>query len=451
MENTPNLHLPHIMPSQAQKHVTHNEALDALDAVVQLAVIDRNLTAPPGDPAEGDRHIVGDSATDAWAGHDGKVAAFQDGLWAFYQPRDGWLAWVIDEARLCYWTGSAWADVADAIAALQNLALLGVGTTADATNPFSAKLNKALWTAKTVAEGGDGDLRYTMNKESAADVLSLLLQTNWSGRAEIGLVGDDQLTIKVSPDGSDWKEALRADGQTGRLSFPNTNLLSDYAVSLLPDSGRFAGNAAKTNTVGAFSLPAYFTLYNSSTAGDAGKFISDNNDYGGTQGTLPATVKDLIDGIRSPAHRRHGVEFRVAEITMGSGTASTPINVESTNYYLSALPSFGPMVPAMTFHAYIRAIDAPVLWSRQAGQTLIVDGVDGTEHALIAPADGWVSVTVQHLTDPYLSVGYQPNLWSIYAAASGHRYQLACLALMGGITRVDDNIGVIAGINRWLP
>ena len=33
------------------------------------------------------------------------------------------------------------------------MALLGLGTTADASNPFSAKLNAAFWTAKTVAEG----------------------------------------------------------------------------------------------------------------------------------------------------------------------------------------------------------------------------------------------------------------------------------------------------------
>ena len=50
------------------------------------------------------------------------------------------------------------------------MALLGLGTTADASNPFSAKLNAALWTAKTVAEGGTGDLFYTMNKEAAATI-----------------------------------------------------------------------------------------------------------------------------------------------------------------------------------------------------------------------------------------------------------------------------------------
>ena len=45
MDTTPNLALPYILPAQAQKHVTHNEALIALDAVVMLAAIDRDLSA----------------------------------------------------------------------------------------------------------------------------------------------------------------------------------------------------------------------------------------------------------------------------------------------------------------------------------------------------------------------------------------------------------------------
>ena len=47
MSNTPNLSLPYILPGQAQKHVTHNEAITALDAITQLAVLDRTRTAPP--------------------------------------------------------------------------------------------------------------------------------------------------------------------------------------------------------------------------------------------------------------------------------------------------------------------------------------------------------------------------------------------------------------------
>ena len=148
---------------------------------MQLSVKDRDLATPPGSPAEGDRYIVAASPTGAWAGHAADIAVWQDGAWDFHDPREGWRAWVEDENTLLAFDGTAWTDITPTITALQNLTLLGVGTTADATNPFSAKLNKALWTAKTAAEGGDGDLRYTMNKETATDVLSLLMQTGLFG------------------------------------------------------------------------------------------------------------------------------------------------------------------------------------------------------------------------------------------------------------------------------
>ena len=108
MDSTSNLSLPFIMAAQAQKHVTHNEALNALDAVVQLMVLDKDLAAPPGSPAEGARYIVGPSPTGAWSGQTGRIAAFQDGAWAFYAPQEGWRAWVADEDKLYVWNGAAW-------------------------------------------------------------------------------------------------------------------------------------------------------------------------------------------------------------------------------------------------------------------------------------------------------------------------------------------------------
>jgi hypothetical protein len=80
----------------------------------------------------------------------------------------GWRAWVEDEGLLLVFDGSA--RTAPPPSALQNRPLLGVGATADTGNPFAAKLNAALWTAKTVAEGGTGDLFYALNKETAATI-----------------------------------------------------------------------------------------------------------------------------------------------------------------------------------------------------------------------------------------------------------------------------------------
>lgn len=243
MPETVSLGLPLLVAEQAQKHVTHNEALRALDAIVQLSVKDRDLAAPPASPSDGDRYIVATGATAAWSGHDAEVAAWQDGAWAFYAPREGWRCWVEDEGAFLVFDGSAWVDFGIAVSVLQNLTLLGIGTTADATNPFSAKVNKALWTAKYAADGGDGDLRYTMNKESAADVLSLLLQRGFSGRTEIGLIGDDDLTIKVSPDGSSWVTALVIDksGANAVLGLPLVK--KSFTVAGLPSAASAGAGA----------------------------------------------------------------------------------------------------------------------------------------------------------------------------------------------------------------
>jgi hypothetical protein len=220
MDSSPRLQLPLLLPNQAQKHVTHNEALRRLDALVQLAVADRDLTAPPASPEEGACWLVGAGASGDWAGHDDEIAAWQDGAWAFIAPATGWRVYVADEALLCVWSGAGWTEAVPAPGLLQNLALLGIGTEADGTNPFAAKLNKALWSAKAVGEGGDGDLRYTLNKEAPGNVLSLLMQSGWSGRAEIGLTGDDDLRVKVSADGASWTEALAIDRTDGRVRFP---------------------------------------------------------------------------------------------------------------------------------------------------------------------------------------------------------------------------------------
>ncbi|TFZ60653.1 DUF2793 domain-containing protein [Methylorubrum sp. Q1] len=230
-DTTPSLALPLIAGGQAQKHVTHNEALALLDALVQLAVLDKDRAAPPASPAEGDRYlIVSGNPSGAWTGWAGRIARFQDGAWLSLKPLAGWTAYVADEAELYTFTGSAWMPFRATIAALNNLTRLGLGTGADADNPFAAKLNKALWTALTVAEGGSGDLRYTLNKQAAGNTLSLLMQTGFSARAEIGLTGDDDFRVKVSPNGGDWFEALRIARATGRVAFPGRITVADVPV-----------------------------------------------------------------------------------------------------------------------------------------------------------------------------------------------------------------------------
>ncbi|MDF3060728.1 MAG: hypothetical protein K0S06_837 [Microvirga sp.] len=248
MTATTHLSLPLIAAGQAQKHVTHNEALLALDALVHCAVKEKGVAAPPGTPAEGDRYIVAAAPTGAWTGKAGQVAAWQDGAWRFYAPQAGWIAFVVDELQLYHFDGSAWAPGVLAITSLQNLTFLGVGTTADATNPFSTKLNNVLHAAKMVAEGGTGDLRVKLSKETAAKTASYLFQTNFSARAEFGLAGDDDFHLKVSPDGAAWTEALLVDRATGTVSLPAG------ATSVTPAAGTNSTAVATTAFVDAGAI-----------------------------------------------------------------------------------------------------------------------------------------------------------------------------------------------------
>jgi len=215
------LGLPYLAAGQMQKHVTLNEALTRLDALVQAAVLSRTTTGQPAAPQDGDLYILPDDAIGAvWSAQPaGSLMRAEDGGWTVVAVQDGMIVLVQDADELLLLDDGDWLPLGQRLGAVQALERFGLGTTADAENPFAAKLNKALWTALETSNGGDGDLRFTFNKETDADVLSLLFQSGWSGRAELGLVGDDDLTLKVSADGSLWREVIKVDRSTGRATF----------------------------------------------------------------------------------------------------------------------------------------------------------------------------------------------------------------------------------------
>ncbi len=221
MTETPNLALPQIVAAQAMKHVTHNEALAILDAVTQISVLSRTVAAPPAAPADGARYLVPANATGGFAGRTGQMAQFDAGNWRYLQPKSGWIAYVASESTALVWNGTAWVALGQAIGTIDQLASLGIGTASDAVNRLSVRAQGTLLSAQRIAAGGTGDMRATLEKEAAARTGSLLFQTNFSGRAEMGLIGDDAFKVKVSADGSIWRDALAVNGTTGQVSFPN--------------------------------------------------------------------------------------------------------------------------------------------------------------------------------------------------------------------------------------
>lgn len=108
MSNTPRLALPYILVNQSQKEVTHNEALNLLDAFVALAVESLDLAAPPATPNEGEVWIVAAAASGAWAGQDTALAQWIGGTWAFHPALEGMQAWVKDRAVGARFSAGAW-------------------------------------------------------------------------------------------------------------------------------------------------------------------------------------------------------------------------------------------------------------------------------------------------------------------------------------------------------
>ena len=385
---TTHLLLPYILASQAQKHVTHNESLRLLDAMVQLSVLDRTRTAPPVSPTDGDRHIVASGATGLWAGWDMNVAFWVDGVWVRLVPRPGWLAWIAAEQAFVVWNGSAWdlvgepVDVSDAVFSLVNdadptrkalfsLSGLSTGTTRTFTLPnssselailagtqtftgnktFSGTLTasgtvttsgatatigtatgtstygvgtgatttgvtktlnlgtggasgsttivnigsatagaggttvvntptvtfanavtqvgmpQANLTAQLLGLGGatadsynrlsmntpavllnnaGAGIEATVNKAAAGNDAAFAFKTGFSARALIGLLGNDDFSFKVSPDGSAFFDALKIDRSNGQVELPQPTILPGLSAAPSPPPAGKAAVYART-------------------------------------------------------------------------------------------------------------------------------------------------------------------------------------------------------------
>jgi hypothetical protein len=375
-DTTTHLGLPYLLAAQAQKHVTHNEALRLLDAMVQLSVLDRTRTTPPASPVDGNRHLVASSATGLWAGWDLNIAFWVDGAWIRLVPRTGWLVWVAAEGLFLVWTGSAWEvvgeprDVSDAVFSLVNdadptkkasfsLAGISAGTTRSFTLPntsselailagtqtfsgnktFSGTLtasgtvtvsaaSASIGTATTTATYGMGTgatttgvtktvnigtggasgsttvvnigsatagaggttvvnsptvtfanavtqvgmpqanltaqllglggatadsynrlsvntpavllnnagagIEATVNKAAPANDAAFAFKTGFSARALIGLLGNDDFSFKVSPDGSAFFDAIRIDRTSGRVELAEPVVLPAHDTAPSP-------------------------------------------------------------------------------------------------------------------------------------------------------------------------------------------------------------------------
>ena len=253
-DKTTLLNLPYIAAAQAQKHVTHNDALAMLDALVQLSVLSDTVSAPPATPSEGDRYIAPAGGTGAFAGIAGRIVSYQSGAWTNFVPQRGWVAYIVDRAELRYFDGAVWQAITSAITTLPKL---GINASADTVNRLSLSAQATLLSN----EGAGHQLK--INKARATDTGSLLYQTGFSGRAEMGLTGSDDFQIKVSSNGSSWFNALQMSAGSGIATFAyaptvpglNGGPLAGFRNRIL--NGAFSVNQRGYASGGALAANAY--------------------------------------------------------------------------------------------------------------------------------------------------------------------------------------------------
>ena len=340
------LELPYLAPSQAQKHVTHNEALQRLDALTQLAVEEVEATTPPAVPDDGALYALGVSPTGDWAGAAGQLAYWSSNAWLFFAPRDGWQAWDKATGTMRVFQGGTWEPLNTD---LQNLDGVGIGT------GFDGRVQDLAVATLLSHDGGGHQLK--LNKAATSDTASLLYQSSWTGHAEMGLTGDTDFHIKASSDGTAWNEALVVDAATGRVRYPSGEIpspdrayVSTVSAQVVPDrtnyyiqfetevydTSGFYDPAHPDRLIipedGGYQLSTYAQISGSFDVGD-GWIIIERYDAAGTIiGSYPASWITGYTALSSPMVECAAGDYFSLLTRQNSGSDKTLLVNDDRNY-----------------------------------------------------------------------------------------------------------------------
>jgi hypothetical protein len=120
---------------------------------------------------------------------------------------------------------------------------IGVNAAPDTTNKLSVASSAILF------DNIGTDCRIYLNKAASANTASTLYEDNFSGRAEVGLCGDDNFHFKVSPNASAWYDALDITAASGLVT-------ANYGLALSGSTSGATTLVASASASGTLTLPA---------------------------------------------------------------------------------------------------------------------------------------------------------------------------------------------------
>jgi hypothetical protein len=267
---TPHLGLPELVAAQNDPSEPINEALNLIDAVVQLSCITQQNT-PPVSPTNGDRHIVGTVPTGAWVGHANDIAAYIDSAWTFFNPQAGWLAHLDSASALYMYGGATWAVVdtsgvtddtifdakGDLVAGTgdNTAAVLTAGTNGYILYADSAQSTGLAWQlppeegygayydCANLGETGDSEVFVVTDTTNAHQFRTLTEGTNIALTQDANTIEVESL-IEPGPDGGAPVTGARVEKSAFQTISNNSEASVTWATELIDDDGFWTSAAS---------------------------------------------------------------------------------------------------------------------------------------------------------------------------------------------------------------
>jgi len=369
-----------------------------------------------------------------------------------YAPRSRWFDIVAGESYLCLSADdgdAVWVQTSLTLDELGSAALADVGT-ADDELPTNANVDDKLdlkadktdarlsdareWTATEVsqpeAETGEAT---TARKWTALRVRQAILGW-WNGITSAWGRG-----LVASTDAAAGRSAL------GLGTFATANYSAAPFINVMPDSGRFAGkvNPLLRELATGFSSNTFFASFNSAAQSSAGKFIHNNTNNGGSAGVMTDSVVSLLSAMGRSSDR-YGVEFYVARITAGSGTAGASVGLDGVTRHLLTTNGSKALFASSrtsTFVGWVRARTGSAhILSPTGTSSLRLGGVATPQGT---PLSGWQHVAFEQV----VANGYD-NAFPWLCATVGAEIEIAIPAVFTGIVDAGIHTSPIPTINE---